>query len=72
MKFHPYIAGWGMAGKGMAKALEIIKIINPDLQIAEPVLDRLHLCGVVTGLELGEDHISDHRGTLTGACNRHD
>jgi predicted dehydrogenase len=27
-----------MAGKGMAKALEIIKIINPDLQIAEPVL----------------------------------
>src|SRR4051812_35845258 len=38
MKFHPYIAGWGMAGKGMAKALEIIKIINPDLNIAPPTL----------------------------------
>jgi predicted dehydrogenase len=38
MKFHPFIAGWGMAGKGMAKALEIIKIINPDLAIAEPIL----------------------------------
>jgi predicted dehydrogenase len=35
MQIRPYIAGWGMAGKGMAKALEIIKIINPDLQIGE-------------------------------------
>jgi predicted dehydrogenase len=34
MKITPFIAGSGMAGKGMAKALGIIGVINPDFQIA--------------------------------------
>lgn len=34
MKIHPFISGSGMAGKGMAKALGIIGVINPDFQIA--------------------------------------
>jgi hypothetical protein len=30
MKITPFISGSGMAGKGMAKALGIISVINPD------------------------------------------
>jgi predicted dehydrogenase len=52
MKITPYIAGWGMAGKGMAKALEIIKIINPDFTIAEPIIIKK---GTQTLQGLGKD-----------------
>ena len=37
MKFQPFIVGRGMSGKAIAKALSVIQIVDPDLDIAPPV-----------------------------------
>ena len=53
MKFHPFISGSGMAGKGMAKALSIIGIVDGDIKFG-PVtqLKRSQsLKGLTAGVE---------------------
>jgi predicted dehydrogenase len=53
MKVTPYVSGSGMAGKGMAKALGIISVVNPDLQI-QPVIQLKRdqsLHGLASGVE---------------------
>ena len=63
MKITPFITGSGMAGKGMAKSLGIIGVINPDFQIAPHVQIKRDqsLMGLTKGVEnplllLGNPH----------------
>ncbi|HEX4923482.1 MAG TPA: Gfo/Idh/MocA family oxidoreductase, partial [Bdellovibrionales bacterium] len=63
MKITPFITGSGMAGQGMAKALGIIGVINPDFQIAPYVKVKRDqsLMGLTKGVEnplllLGSPH----------------
>ena len=53
MQFQPFILGRGMSGKAIAKALAVIDIIDPELEIAPPVqLERdQSLAGLVEGYE---------------------
>ena len=37
MKIEPFVTGSGMSGKGMTKALAIISIIDPEIQLAPTV-----------------------------------
>ena len=51
MEFQPFILGRGMSGKAIAKALSVVDIIDPEIDIREPVqLERgQSLAGLVDG-----------------------
>ena len=42
MKFQPFIVGRGMSGKAIAKALSVIHVVDPDIDIALPVQIERH------------------------------
>lgn len=54
MKIQPYLLGTGMAGQAISKSLEIIKLIQPELDIAPTV--ALKRDQNFEGLVTGNDH----------------